>query len=279
MLPKYVVTHQRQVNIGLFVLGVILFIGACGVLQSHAQLFGQKRDTAVMVGTELPQLKSEVALLSASVEAERVFAEQAMAAREEQASVYILPSSTPVTRMVSVVQELVNSVSKESPMTVEKLTFDAPVDSGSFKTVKAHLTVRGSFQGLSRILAVLGFSGDMMVRDVLSVEVQESFLSQVEAAAPASLSRAEDFLYLDLIQYASTPDKAEQRVFADVPTDAISDIRATVLEGGLAHVRSAFTGIALQLRERNLWPLPLLKVDRVTRDGERWTVEMTAYRR
>lgn len=276
---KYFLAHRRHVNIGLFVSGLLLFIGACGVLQSHARLFGQKRDTAVMVGTELPKLKSTVALLSASVEAERVFAEQAMAAREEQASVYILPNATPVTRLVSTVQELVNSVSKDSPMVVEKLTFDAPADAGSYKTVKAHLTLRGSFQSLSRILAVLGFSGDMMVRDVLPIEVQEAFLSQIEALSPASLSRAEDFLYLDLIQYAAAPDKAEQRLFADVPTDAISEIRATVLEGGLAHVRSAFTGIATQLRERNLWPLPLLRVDQIVRDGERWTVEMTAYRR
>lgn len=233
-----------------------------------------------MIGTQLPELKTAVALLSANVEAERIFADQALTAREEQAAVYVLPNTSPSPRTVKTLQEISRALAADGVFALDKLTFDAkPTDEGSFKTLAAHAVFRGSFQNMARMLAVLGFGGDMVVRDTLSPEVQELFLRQVEAVSPHSLRRAEDFLYLDLMQYAADPDKNEQRMLEDVPTAVVSDIRATLLAGGLGSVRSAFSGIAAGLYQKGLWPTPLMKVTGLERAGDRWTVEFTVFSR
>ncbi|MBP7114489.1 MAG: hypothetical protein KBA40_03485 [Candidatus Peribacteraceae bacterium] len=279
-MNKFFVTHRQTCGVASFVAGIVLSIAACGVLASHASLFSQKRDTAVMIGTQLPELKTAVALLSANVEAERIFADQALTAREEQAAVYVLPNTSPSPRTVKTLQEISRALAADGVFALDKLTFDAkPTDEGSFKTLAAHAVFRGSFQNMARMLAVLGFGGDMVVRDTLSPEVQELFLRQVEAVSPHSLRRAEDFLYLDLMQYAADPDKNEQRMLEDVPTAVVSDIRATLLAGGLGSVRSAFSGIAAGLYQKGLWPTPLMKVTGLERAGDRWTVEFTVFSR
>ncbi len=279
-MNKFFTVHRHTAGVLCFVAGILLSIGACGVLAAHVGLFSQKRDTAVMIGTQLPELKTAVALLSASVEAERIFATQALAAREEQASVYVLPDGSPAARTVKTLQEISRVLGEEEDFSMEKLTFDAaPKDQGSFSTLTARAVFRGSFQKTARMLAILGFGGDMMVRDTLSPDDQDAFLRQVEAMSPTSLRRAEDFLYLDLMQYAADPDKSEQRMLEDVPTVSVSDIRATLLDAGLATVRSAFTGIAAGIYEKGLWPMPLMKVRSLQRDGDRWAVEFAVFSR
>lgn len=272
--------NRQTLGVSCFTIGLLLIASACGIVASHARLFSQKRDTAVMIGTQLPTLKSTVAILAASVAAEQMFSSQALAAREEQASVYILPQSSPGPRVVSTLQELALALGKTGSLKVEKLTFDPKfIDEGSIKKLPVHLTVRGSLQDVARLLTILGFGGDMMVRDTVSAMDQERFLHQVEASAPLSLSAAEDFLYLDLIEYAANPDGYEQKMLKDMPVDIASALRANLLSAGLADVRSAFQGMASSLRERNLWPMPLFDVQSVTRDKDLWTVELLTYGR
>lgn len=279
-MNKFFAAHRQAFGILLFAMGTLLVVVASGILASHAGLFSRKRDTAVMIGTQLPELKTAVALLAASVDAERMFAEQALAAREEQASVYILPDGSPIPRTVSVLQEIARALGSGGDFSLEKLTFDpAPTDADSHQTSTSHAVFRGSFRQTARMLAVLGFGGDMMIRDTLSPTTQEVFLRQMEASAPLSLAHAEDFLYLDLMQYAAEPDKAEQRMLDDLPTAAVSDLRAILLQGGLSTVRSAFDGIAAGLYEKSLWPMPLMNVRSLQRAGDRWTVEFLVYSR
>jgi len=65
----------------------------------------------------------------------------------------------------------------------------------------------------------------------------------------------------------------------DVPTASVSDIRATLLAGGLGNVRAAFSGIAAGLYEKGLWPTPLMKVTGLQRAGDRWHIEFTVFSR
>lgn len=269
--------HQRLGSgTAFFVCGILLTVAACGILAAHARLFSQKRDTAVMVGTQLPELSSSVALLAASVEAEQLFAEQALAAREEQASVYILPESSPVARSVSLLQEL----SLTTGPILYSVTFDSvPVDTGSTKTWKGRVILGGSFRSIATMITGLGFSGDMMIRDVLARADLETFLRATESAAPLSLRDAEDFLYLDLVEYAATPDSYEQRLFRDMPTAVMQSLRVLLLDAGLTRIRTGLRDIAPSLRERKLWPMPLLRVTGLQRDGERWVLQVEAYGR
>ncbi len=262
--------------------GIVLCAAAIGLIVSHARLFSEKRDTAVMVGTSLPEQRSEVALLSANVEAEQAFQRDALVAKEEQASVYVLPDASPVPRAVRSIQETVLALAQDGKETIalEQLSFDENIsEHGSYKSLSGSFVLRGTFQSVARFLGILSFSGDMILKDALPADSEQAFLKQVEASAPLSLRSAEDFLYLDLLQYASNPDLAEQRMLKDMPSEVASDVRSFILQSGAADVRGALSKVAKRLAERTIWPLPLLRVDHVIRDGNKWTVNVTLFGR
>ena len=273
---------RRVLGILLFAAGIVSGVIACGLLVMHTQTFSLKRDTAVMIGSTLPELKSSVALLDANIQAETLFSQNALASREEQASVFVLPDGPAASRAVSSLQEIALAITKDAggAVTVSTVTFDAaPVIHGSYKTLGAHLAMKGDAMSVARFLAILGYSGDMMVRDLFTDRTAEQFLRQVEDAAPLSLKPAEDFLYLDLLQYAAAPDQAEQNMLKDMPTGAQADIRSFVLQAGLAGVRSAFDRIAQHLKDKAVWPLPLVSVDHLQRSGDVWDADLLFYRR
>lgn len=273
--------HRLTVELCGFALGCVAFLVACGLLVSYAQLFGLKRDTALMIGTTLPEKKAAVALLKANTEAEELFQSESLASREEQAQVYVLPLGSPGPRIADVVSEVVRTIHSTpgATLSLQTLTIGAPVDQGKQKAFSVHIVLRGSFQSVSRLLQILDIGGQMLVRDAISESAREQFLSQVEESAPLSLKGATDFLYLDLLAYAALPDALEEQSLKDIPADILASVRAQLLKAGLAGVRSAFDGIAQDLRDRRIWPLPLLSVQSMTRAGDTWTVGMVGYGR
>ncbi|MSR67248.1 hypothetical protein EXS65_00250 [Candidatus Peribacteria bacterium] len=273
---------RRSMKITLFTLGILLSVAACGLLIAHTRSFSLKRDTAVMIGTTLPELRSTVSLLKANQEAEQHFFRSALSAREEQASVYILPAGPAASRAVSVLQSIARVLREtgESQGSIDALSFQEKAsDHGDYKTVSATLKMTSDFRFVARFLSILALSGDMMIRDVFSDEASSTFLRQVNESAPLSLKAAEDFLYGDLLTYAAEPDQVEQAMLQDIPEEMQPDIRAFVLASGLADVRRSLSDIAPNLKKERIWPLPFLTVDSLQRDGEKWQIGLTFYRR
>ncbi len=274
--------RRPWIGVSLFVLGILLSVVSCGLLVLHTRSFSLKRDTAVMIGTTLPELKSSVELLSANAQAEQLFAQDALVAREEQASAYVLPNGPVSTRAVQVLSEIASALTKNAGgnVTVQSLSFDAAATNlGSMKTVGAHLALKGDFHSVARFFAVLSFSGDMMVRDILSDQTTDQFLKLVVSSSPLSLKAAEDFLYLDLLQYAASPDKIEEAMTKDMQKDVAADVRTFLLQSGLAQVRSAFDKIATDLKEKNVWPMGLVTITSLKRNGDVWDADLVFYRR
>lgn len=274
MLAKFLLGRQKQ-NVLLFVVGCVSIILASGIVAEHVRSFGLKRDTAVMIGLSLPELKNSVALLRSSVEAERVFARQARAAREEQAAAYVLPATSPVPRAVLAIEQLSLALrdSSNGAFTLMSLSFPAKIENhGTHKTLAGIALIDGSFQNVARLLGAFSMAGDMMVRDAISLETEEAFLRQVGVDEPLALKAAQDFLYLDLLEYASAPDIAEQGALSSVSDAVRPDLHALLLEGGLAAVREGLSPVASRLKERKVWPLPLVEVTSVSRKGTRYTV-------
>jgi hypothetical protein len=272
---------SRFLGVTLFGVGIVLSVIACGLLVAHVRTFSLKRDTAVMIGTMLPALKSSVALLQANRQAEQFFAEHALPAREEQASVYVLPDGPVAVRTIRVFSEIALAVKRSGgDLAILTITFDdSPRSADGHKTVGGHLTLRGDASSVARFLAILSYSGDMMVRDVLDDEKSGQFLQQVQATSPMALKRSADFLYLDLMEYAADPNQAENLMLEDVPAASRADLRSLVLRGGLAQVRAAFDGIAQELSSKNIWPLPLTAIASVVQNGDQWSVDLIFYRR
>ena len=274
--------RRPWIGVSLFTVGILLTVLSCGLLVLHTRSFSLKRDTAVMIGTTLPELKSSVELLSANAQAEQLFAQDALVAREEQASAYVLPNGPVSSRAVQVLSEIASALTKNAGgnVSIQSLSFDAAATNlGSVKTVGAHLVLKGDFRSVARFFAVLSFSGDMMVRDVLSDQAADQFLKLVVSSSPLSLKAAEDFLYLDLLQYAAAPDTIEEAMTKDMPKDVAADVRTFLLQAGLAQVRSAFDKIATDLKDKNVWPMSLVSIVSLRRNGDVWTADVVFYRR
>ncbi len=282
MLTSNIQHLRHTLRIPLGIVGVLLSVVAFGMLAAHARSFSLKRDTAVMIGTTLPDLRATVALLAANRQAEQFFAKNALAAREEQASVYILPAGPAAARTVDVLQTIATVLKQAlgEDGALQDLTFENETKNrGEFKTIGAQIVLRGSFRFAATFLSVLSFSGDMMIRDALSDEATTAFLKKINASAPLSLKAAEDFLYADLLNYAAEPDRIEQEMLQDLPLNAQAEIRSFVLQSGLASVRSALSEIAPAFKKERVWPLPFVTVDALKRNGDTWTVQLTFYRR
>lgn len=258
--------------------GCLLTAAAIAILQNHVATFSVKRDEAIAIGTELPMLRSKVALLEASVEAQRIYAGEGNASREEQAQAYILPDQFDTAKAVRAFQEIVLAL--KTGITLESVTFaQNPVDRGTLKALPVTLVLRGDPLQAARFLRVLDFSGRFTVRDALAPGAVTQLLNTIEEVSPLSLRYAEEFLYADLIAYASDADKAEDRLLKDVNPSAAMDIRASLLKAGLGDARSILSDIALPLKDKRIWPLPLTSIASVEQVGERWTVGLELLRR
>lgn len=281
-MHNFFAAHRQRIDWILLGVGILCIAASFGVLVGYGHNFGFKRDTAVMIGSVLPELKSSVALLRANTEAEQMFARDGLAAREEQAKAYVLTDGSPAPRTVAALQDIVAALAKrpDAKLSFDRLTFDAkPADLGSEKTLGATLVLKGNFRDTARVLGILSFSGDMMVRDTIGDADERAFLEKVESSAPLSLKAAEDFLYTDLLDYASDPDRAEQAFLADMATDTMGDIRSFILGAGLADVRLGLQDTAPLLKDKRAWPLPLLSVIGMHREGDTWTISLTIFSR
>lgn len=267
--------RHRHCLVSLFFVGVLSIILACGVIASHVRTFSVKRDTAVLIGTSLPELRTSVALLRSTVEAETLFARQARSAREEQAAAYIFPSGSPVPRAVLTLEQLSLALrdSTNGQFSLGSLTFSSKTENkGTHKILDGTAVMRGSFQDVARLLGVLSIGGDMMVRDALAPGVEEQFLRAIGTDQPLALRAAQDFLYLDLLEYALSPDLVEQGALSGVSDALRPTLRQMLLQGGLAEVRTALGPVAERLKERNVWPIPLIQVTSLSREGSEFRV-------
>ncbi len=272
----------RAARIAAFTLGVAGVLTGCSLLLKHIDAFGPKRDMAVLIGSALPDLRSRVALLGANVEAEQLFGMEKHAAREEQASAYILPEQPEGSRAVSVLQETAAALTADgSPISIGGISFAREsVTVDDHRELAATVKVSASPGDVARLLTALEFSGDLSVRDALPPDRARAFLELVEKESPLSLPSAEEFLFSDLVTYAAEPDKAEQRLTRDMQPSAAADVRTLLLSSGLADVRASLSAVAPRLKAQRLWPMPLMRVDAIERDGDgEWTLVVTVFGR
>ena len=273
----------RRGGLAFFICGLVLCVASVGLLVAHTRVFSEKRNTAVMIGTILPELKTRVAILAANTEAEQIFEKNALTSSEEQAAIFVLPENPSGTRVARVLQQIVNSINKKTkadPVSISKISFaHNAANFGSIKTLSGSIMLSGNYQSVARLLQILFFSGDMMVKDALSGDIRDEILLAVESSAPMSLPAAENFLYMDFLQYASDPDGYENQMVRDMPARTAVEIKTALLESGVSRIRAALSPVASDLLDGNAWPLPLMRVDYVSRQGQIWKIDFTVFGR
>lgn len=280
IIPQFF--YRFNYKVSAFMIGFLCFVIACGLFAEYAFIFRMKKDTALALGSELSSLRSHVAVLQSTVDAEQVFASQALASREEQAEVYILPDHSPATRLAEVTPGIVRVLAGGSGTSlrfVRQSTGPVSTFTGSLRSQKVSLTVEGVQEKVIQLISILGMGGNLMIRDALTPQARQKFLQFIEQSTPESLKDASNFFYSDLLLYAEHPDAVEQRYLHSIPPDLLISLRKILLAGGLSSVRFSLSRYAAVLSEQRLWPLPLLRIDSIERVGDSTNIGATVFQR
>lgn len=266
----------------LLTAGCITMAATYGLLAVSIGQFARVRDEAVITGATLPTLRASVALLSATIDAEKAFRERGSASREEIIDTYVLPKSAETTRAAHVLTTIAESIgapSSEHSVVIERMHFEhrAMQEAGigiasAMSGTRGEVLLRGSFQSVTAFLAIVGLSGELMIGDVLSEQAQQDFLSEMHRASPEHVKAALEFLSTDLLSYAAEPDVREDRILRNATPNDAAIIRGLLLKNGLARVRSVLSQRAATLREKHAWPLPLMRIDVLERKGDLWQI-------
>ncbi len=260
-----------------FFIGVLLIVLSCVLLFAHVQSLAIKKSTALTVGAALPALRTQVVLLKATVEAEKVTGADTLAALEEQAVATVFPEDESTARFARTIPVLLSAIDGgRNSLAFSRLQFaDSPVSAGSHKERSATVILRGSLHDVSRFLSLFQYQDKLTVGDVLGPKASADFLRQVEVQSPASLTTASAFLQMDSIRYSLDPQAAEKNVLQDMDTATAADIHAFLLSAGLSSVRSTLSPVANMLRQERVWPLPLTRIESVSEQDGVWTLRFS----
>lgn len=257
---------------GVVLLGISTFL-----LVRFALASDQARQHAITVGLSLPNLRTRVSLLSASIQTEQLYLRESQAARDEQAAAYVLPVELFTPRVVNAMHGTVAALRRTRELELTSLTFaPVPIIVGDARQWTATVTLAGSLDSVAQFVSVLEWGSNLTVRDVLAPSVASELIMQVEQQHPASLTRALQFLSLDLLKYAADSDASENQLIRDMPETLARDVRYALLQAdsGLPEVRSILSPVAADLKQRKIWPMELAKVTTLSEKNGQWTVTL-----
>lgn len=263
---------------GIFLItGCLLVLAALWLFTHQLASVTALRARSMQLGDRLTELKTSIAMLRATTEAERFYGSVSREAFEEQASVYVLPQKIDTARTIRMFSSLTEMVSVPgSPCSVKKIIFDGNVQEGETSFIPTHVSLHCNAAQLERILGILGYTGKMIVADVLKDHAAD-FLLLVQEKAPVSLPDAYALLNANLLTYAASPEESEGRLLGSLPVQDALDVQSFLLQSGMSDVRAVLSGPASILKDKKVWPLPLLTVDRMTFDGGDALIDMKLF--
>lgn len=262
-----------------FLVGIFLAILACGMIVSIGRSFRLSRQAAITIAAELPSIRAKVALLRAITDAEESFAATGMTSRAELAEAYILPARSPSPRLASSLSDIAAALTRAGiPLHIDRLHIgDASDAGGNLRTYDATLSVIADEEAIARFIHLIEIGSTMMVHDVLESSVRDTVRRMTEEASPSSLPALERFFLTDILTYAIESDAREMAVVEKMPASTRDAVRAALLRGGLASVRSALHDIAAPLRTKASWPMPMMALRSIHRDGSRFLLNLTVF--
>ena len=266
-------TLSKRLQYSAFFLFFALAVAAALVLSRHVTTFAEQKQRALMIGQELPHLRSQVALLKATVATEKAFGMDAAASLEEQAASYVLPLTPDAPRLIALLSAIVGSFS--DALTLESVIVGQPVVVDARETKPVTLTLRGPLLDAMNVVSLLDLSGRLTVSDLLTSEDRKRLLEDIDARSPASLPAVSAFLSADILSVASQPDAALDRVTRDMPSAVAADTRATLLASGLTPVFDVLSPVISSLRKADSWPFPFLITDSIEYADNRTVVRLT----
>jgi hypothetical protein len=265
---------------------LLAFAGA--LVFTHAFTIRQVKEVGVPAAMLLPKMETRLLLLKDQLEAAELQEALRTGSAAEQLHTHVLPADLNLDRLLATFDLLRDAFQRDlllfslSPIHVGE---PSPLPGADgIRAIPVSLEAEVSEEGMDKLMLLLRLSGAMTVSDALTPSELSSLINLTEQENPAALTVLEQFLAVDLLQYAKQPEAYESQVLRSLTSEDF-EIQFTELlkHSMLAKARYLYGGsIGDLLEAHNLWPAQMLGVRNVERtslaNGKfRLKLELEAY--
>jgi hypothetical protein len=267
MSPRSFITGPLH-TVALYAAAVAMLTASGGLLTAHALIIREVRDVSVPLLSDLPTLERRLSVLKEQVERSELEEELSVGSLGEKLSVYVLPESTDVDRVVSIFDQLEQTLDRGGLLSGAR---DITIDDAEDYTVEGirarrlHTSFAAHDTGIAQVMTLVRLAGLLTVGDALMDEELQLLFQASEEENPAGIVALEQFLSLDLLSYTRDARAHEDNLRRSYSSPAFEQVLQGVLQSSLLRdARELFQGdFGRSLSERRLWPVQFMVLDSI----------------
>jgi hypothetical protein len=273
--------RSLRANLSLVFVGSVLFLVSAFALRSHATALLLMREDALPLAADLTSLSQKLSLIQEQISLTEGSQAQTRASIREQLSTFVLPEKPNQARAVAVLDALQFALKQDTHLftssSVQLGEVAVSQTNASLHALPIHTSFTVDEAGAKSLLLFEELSGALTVGDVLTSGQTSAFVRACTEGNPANAPALEQFLSLDLLLYARSPDSALQKLLGSVSSSSCSDVaHSTIRDSKLTEAAKLLGGsFGETLRARNLWPMPFFVARAVALRAEGDNVEVS----
>ncbi|MBM3230906.1 hypothetical protein FJZ28_01105 [Candidatus Peregrinibacteria bacterium] len=254
---------------------VLCYLSGAGLLSIaallmvlHVNTISRVRDVSVPIVSEIPQLERRLALLQEQTELTELHAATIVGSPEEHIRIFALPEQTDLGRLMAVFDVVREVYGREGTLTeMSDIVMGDAVDKGNgLRAQTVSLEFIAHEDAMRSVLLLIRLAGLMTVGDALSEQERALLLQAVETENPAGIIALEEFLSVQLQDFAENPKLYEDQLLRSFSTPAFLNtfhaaIRSSLLREAQELLSSDLGGVLVRYK---LWPLQIMTVDTVS---------------
>lgn len=263
---REMIRSQRLATLCSFGAGLACMSVSVFLISMHVQMISDVRDVSVPIVAALPSLERRLSVLEEQVELTELHTKTKRGSIEERRDMFALPEEIDLDRLLAafeVVQDVLlreGLLSQVSDIAVSKET----EDDLSHEILSLETALHDD--GLKTLLMMVQLSGLLTVGDVLTDQERMLLTERIELENPAGIVALEQFLSVDLLDYAENPKLHEEHLKRSFrSTTFLNAFHNVIRTSFLRDVRELEqTGVPSALRTYKLWPLQMMAIDTLT---------------
>jgi hypothetical protein len=261
--------RRQHIRAALFLSAGVGMLAISGsLLSTHASAVLSVREVSLPIVAQLPNMERRLATLSDQVEMAELNAAMRTGSLQERVNVFVLPEDIDFDRLLLTFDIVSQELAAEGIFTaITDVSITDPVASSEegLDTRSVSLKFAAHERGVGAFLSLLRMAGLLTVGDTLSDEERRLLLVKTEEENPAGVVAIEQFLTLDLLEYAREPKTYEAQLLRSFSSPSFIKTLEDMLQSPLMRdVRRMLGGnIGKTLESYSLWPLPFMTLQDV----------------
>lgn len=244
-------------------MGALLLIASGVMIVKQIDAIRSVREITVPLVAHLPEMERRANVLKEQIELTELQSALRVGSQEERMKVFVLPERADRERIVALF-DVFHSLLKQSGRMAEasQVSFGDPFARDGLTAVPLSIRYSIDDRGMRELLKMVRLSGLLTIADTLTYEEREWLFDTIEKQNPAGIAVLEQYLSVDLMDYVVEPRPHDEQLKRAFPDEAfrtqLDDLFAKSFRRDAVELFGGKLGAVL--RDRNLWPMPLMTV-------------------